>query len=415
VVVLSICILLEYVTIFPFPTEPDFVPAFYHQLGQNSAGTPQKIIDLPLALEPSHNNISMHYQTVHHQAMAGGHFIRKPAGGLEMASFLNRLLSPPLAQAAFEQPDPQTRLSLLNQFGFTKIVARPWLMTGDQSQAQLAYLAAWLGPPQAQGEVSVFEVPQGEATPPGLVGLLEGSGWQVAGDSLHLESPADLLVYLAGDRPQPVNVHLSLSAPTADRYLSVDIDRQPAMRLYLAPERLAYNVPVQLPPGIHRFTFRPEEACQQSCEAVNIDRLALTPLAGGLTSVDFDDQLALIKQELSTTSAKPGQPVLIYLYWQGQEPLPEDYSAFVHLVSSTGQLVTQADYLLGGWLYPTSEWPSNYITGAPTLFFIPPGTPPGEYYLQAGLYQADTGQRLSTAAGSDLKDYAVVSNILVNP
>ena len=77
----------------------------------------------------------------------------------------------------------------------------------------------------------------------------------------------------------------------------------------------------------------------------------------------------------------------------------KDYSAFVHLVSPSGELISQADYLLGGWLYPTSKWPDEYIATTPSLFFVPPAAAPGEYQLRAGVYHADTGERLLTDTG----------------
>lgn len=411
--IISILILLEYVTIFPFPTEPGAIPDFYDQLRQVGQTSPQKIIDLPLRLDPSHNNYAMHYQTVHHQAIAGGHFIRKPAGAGEMTLFLDQLLSPPPAQTVFDFPERPARLALLNYFGFTKVVARTWLMTDEHSKAHLAYLPTWLGQPQPAGEILFFDVPPSQSPSSQLVGLLDGAGWQMEGDFIQLHAPADLLVYLA-DNPSQISLQLSLSASTPDRYLAIDLDDQPAARLYLTQETLNYHLPLYLSAGVHRLTFRPADSCVQNCEIVNFNRIALDRPEIEEPPVTFGHQLSLIQYDLSSTVTSPGQPILIYLYWQNQTSLGNDYSAFVHLVSPTGELISQADYLLGGWFYPTSAWATGYITAVPTLFFVPPNAPAGEYQLLTGLYNSRTGIRLLTESDSGQNDATSLSKIIVN-
>jgi hypothetical protein len=267
-----------------------------------------------------------------------------------------------------------------------------------------------------EGEVSVFEIAQGEDSPRQLTSLLEGDAWQVAEGKLQLQSPADLLVYAYSGESQPVTLQLSLSAPQPDRFLAIDLESRPFIRLYLRQERLDYEVPLSLAPGIHRFTFRPEENCLQDCAPVDISRLAVNhPETDRMAAIPFGKQLSLIKHDLFEASTSPGHPILMFLYWQGHGQLSEDYSAFVHLVSSSGQLITQADYLLGGWLYPTSKWPSDHITAGPTLIFVPAGTPPGEYQIRIGLYRAETGQRLLLNDDFDQQDSVILENIIVNP
>lgn len=416
---LSLLILLEFWTIFPFPTQPDVIPNFYYRLQEEGLARPQRIIDLPLVGDPSYTNTSMHYQTVHHQPIAGGHFMRKPAGASELTGFINQVISPPLDQPAIALPDAAARLGLLNEFGFTKIVVRPELMAGDeQALAQLAYLQSWLGEPGRAGEVVFFEIPPG-GTPPGpITPLLTGSGWQPGGDAarLRLEAPADLLVYLHQPREQPVMLQLAVSALSSDRYLAVQLDARPAFRLYLSQEILNYRIPLFLSPGAHRFTFWPEEACPQQCAPVDFTRIALEPASTSESAAaSFAGQLILLGHELSSETVKSGQPILLFLYWQGQNRMKVDYSVFVHLVAPDGRLAGQADYLLGGWHYPTSSWPESYITAMPSLFFLPPDTSPGAYELRAGIYDAGTGERLWVTEGQDKADSILLSTITVAP
>ncbi len=419
VVMFSGLILLEFLTIFPFPTEPDKVPDFYHRLRAEGLTHPQMIIDLPMRGEPDYNNYSMHYQTVHQQAQSGGHFMRKPPGTSEMSALLYQLLAPPLGQSVLSLPDDNTRLSLLNKFGFTKIIARLWLMEDEAYQSQLAYLSTWLGESHLAGEVAVFEIPQNAAgAPPLITALLDGDGWSPIKDSnqLQLQAPADLLIYVDGDQPQPVTLQLSLSAPEPDRYLAIEFKGQPFSRLYLSQEILTYSLPVTLSPGVHQFTFRPQEACRRDCEPVNFSHMAVNVSDQRVgPSITFADQMMLVNYNISSTTVQSGQPILIYLYWQGQARASSDYSGFVHLVSPSGELISQADYLLGGWLYPTSKWPNRFVAATPSLIFIPPGSSPGEYQLRAGVYDSKTGERLYVSSGAEAQDYVLLSTIVVNP
>ena len=59
---------------------------------------------------------------------------------------------------------------------------------------------------------------------------------------------------------------------------------------------------------------------------------------------------------------------------------------------------------------------AGYLAATPSLFFIPPDTPPGEYQLRGGAYRADTGRRLKTKTGTDpIQDWVVLSTILIEP
>jgi hypothetical protein len=345
--------------------------------------------------------------------------MRKPAGAREMIAFINQLLSPPLSQAVVSQPNPAARLGLLNKFGFTRIIVRTKLLAeAEMGQAQLAYLSGWLGQPEPAGDVVVFDIPPGGASPEAVTALLAGAGWQNSDQSasLRLQAPADMLVYLDERSTPPLGLQLSISAPDPDRYLSIDVDGRPAGRLYLIQDTLNYNVPLPLAPGFHQLTFHPEESCRQSCAPVDFSRLALTeqtsPRAG---PVVFADRLALIDYTISAVTAKPGQPILIYLYWQGQAQPERDYSAFLHLVAPSGDIIGQADYLLGGWLHPTSQWPEGQIFGAPSLIFIPADSPPGGYQLQVGAYDAGTGERLRISSDPNRQESATLSVITIEP
>jgi hypothetical protein len=73
-----------------------------------------------------------------------------------------------------------------------------------------------------------------------------------------------------------------------------------------------------------------------------------------------------------------------------------EYTAFVHVLDSNGQLVAQRDRPPAG--YPTSDWPVGEFVVDRYLVSLPPGLAPGIYTLQTGFYYLPTGERVGEPA-----------------
>jgi hypothetical protein len=84
----------------------------------------------------------------------------------------------------------------------------------------------------------------------------------------------------------------------------------------------------------------------------------------------------------------------VTLYWQADEPIPGDYTVFLHLYAN-GVFLTQADAppLNGDW--PTSAWVPGQPFADVHLFDLPPELPPGPYSLRLGFYDRATTARLA--------------------
>ena len=88
-------------------------------------------------------------------------------------------------------------------------------------------------------------------------------------------------------------------------------------------------------------------------------------------------------------------PLDVRLVWQCVAALPQHYRVFVHLLNAQGQLVAQSDAEPAGWTRPTTGWlPGEFVVDAHQLQ-LPAALAAGSYTLQAGLYDAASGQRLS--------------------
>ncbi len=179
------------------------------------------------------------------------------------------------------------------------------------------------------------------------------------------------------------------------------------------PDRHPLTLPADLPPGRYRLEtgLYHSVTLEPVGERVTLDFLTvggdsrLLPPGGPLAH--FDDGTALYLLGLEG-DMRPGGRAHLKLVWQaGPAGLDADYTVFLHLLDSAGQIARQWDAPpVDGW-YPTSYWdPGEVVTDEHDLDFSPT-LPPGTYHLIAGLYRAD-GSRLSLDNGSDFVEIAPI-------
>ncbi len=98
----------------------------------------------------------------------------------------------------------------------------------------------------------------------------------------------------------------------------------------------------------------------------------------------------------------PGQTLSVTLVWQSAHETDRDYKVFVHLLDDQGHILTQSDAVPDHWTRPTSGWqPGEYVSDIHRLA-LQPNLAEGQYRLLAGMYDAETGQRLRTDSGADV-------------
>ncbi len=126
------------------------------------------------------------------------------------------------------------------------------------------------------------------------------------------------------------------------------------------------------------------------------------------------DRIRLRGYSLLSEDVPSGGIVQITLFWEALDAIPERYKVFAHLLDAGGHVVGQRDAEPGGGASLTTDWKAgdriadNY--GVP----VPPGTPPGEYRLEIGMYRLDDGARLPIAlGGADAGDHLLLDPIRV--
>jgi 4-amino-4-deoxy-L-arabinose transferase-like glycosyltransferase len=115
----------------------------------------------------------------------------------------------------------------------------------------------------------------------------------------------------------------------------------------------------------------------------------------------FQGGLALAGYDLPASTLAPGETLDVTLYWASAGPLPVDYTVFVHLVDSDGQIAAQADSPPRAGRYPTTAWGADERFPDSHTLALPTDLPSGAYTLVVGLYDPSSGARLPLEAGGD--------------
>ncbi len=112
----------------------------------------------------------------------------------------------------------------------------------------------------------------------------------------------------------------------------------------------------------------------------------------------FGPAIRLTGYDLLTTTVTAGEILYLNLYWQATAKPSDDYRAFVHLTDGATILAQQDDN--PACRLPTSVWRVGQRSMGQFRLTIKPNTPPADYPLIIGLYQAKTLTRLTITGGA---------------
>ncbi|MEW5960440.1 MAG: hypothetical protein AB1801_22165 [Chloroflexota bacterium] len=165
----------------------------------------------------------------------------------------------------------------------------------------------------------------------------------------------------------------------------------------LPPGRYWLAVSVFDPASRRRLSLSAGES--DSPDTFFIGPLKVSPPAGPVpavteTGVTFGEVARLAGAALEPPTLHPGQSIQVTLLWETLTTPGVDYTVFVHLLDSGGNLVTGGDTQPVNGVYPTTLWsPGERIVDRHALP-IPATAPAGRYRLAIGLYHQPSGRRL---------------------
>ncbi len=116
----------------------------------------------------------------------------------------------------------------------------------------------------------------------------------------------------------------------------------------------------------------------------------------------FGDSIGLTGVDLGTP--RYGRVLTYTLHWQALAPITQDYTVFAHVVDAAGNLRAQQDTMPHNGQYPTSLWSPGETILDPHILHFPSDLEQGQYTVRVGLYDSQTGQRVSVK--NESRDFA---------
>jgi len=132
---------------------------------------------------------------------------------------------------------------------------------------------------------------------------------------------------------------------------------------------------------------------------------------------NFGDRITLLGYDLEPEVIRPGEKVLLTLYWRAKQSMQHSYAVFAHLLDANSHIVAQHDGLPANWTRPTTGWlPGEVVVDIHSLA-LEIDILPGEYPLEVGLYDAESHVRLPVlnAIGQAVADRMLLAPLSVEP
>ncbi|MCL4863990.1 MAG: hypothetical protein KJZ93_31570, partial [Caldilineaceae bacterium] len=96
--------------------------------------------------------------------------------------------------------------------------------------------------------------------------------------------------------------------------------------------------------------------------------------------------------------ARPGDSLVVTLYYRVAQPTTVNYTRFLHLHSDEHGMAAQQDGIPQNGRNPTWAWQADEVVADTVELSIAQGAPPGVYTLYSGFYTRANGARLPLAA-----------------
>ncbi len=118
---------------------------------------------------------------------------------------------------------------------------------------------------------------------------------------------------------------------------------------------------------------------------------------------NFGQALQLLGYRLPAQPSPVDGGAEITLFWQAMHPLTGDYHLALRIRDAQGFLWGQLDRRPADYLYPTDRWAAGQTVPGHYRIPVLPGTPPGPYWLEVGVYAPGQPEGLDVldAAGAE--------------
>lgn len=209
---------------------------------------------------------------------------------------------------------------------------------------------------------------------------------------------------------QPTTVNAGEQETNADMaQLAAEYDRMwfvPAHRSNWDPEDVAfrwldYHTLLEEETRTGRLTlsaYRPLTTAVEIMAPVSITVTDAIRLEGAYLTIDGRPQALLQSEPIDITG---NSELIVNLIWRAEENIPRDYTVFVHLLGTDGQLIAQHDGVPATGTRATTSWLADELILDKHLIQLPAELSPGQAMLVAGMYDSETKERQIMADGRD--------------
>ncbi|MGQ9627811.1 MAG: hypothetical protein ACUVV0_13015 [Anaerolineae bacterium] len=409
-------LLLEYIAIFPFPTGGQKIPAFYADIAGERED--YAILDLPLESRDTRGvrNRALYYQMFHNHKIVNAYVYRYPFGAWKLIEFLSALAYPLPAKDIVDLPPGLERLRALRALGIKYAVVHK-----DRMLTAKAYdsLHSSLGQPFYEDEqIAAFALPEARDMEVKELALLnEGDNWyslEVIDGKPTRWMSNDALAWFYEAEPSRKRLIFTTLAWGQPK-LEVFINEQLVEKYWISGKQTLVTPPVNLQRGVNKVRFYFPDRClpppkkrgamaeeaTEPCINAWFQEIRFLPAEAKEVQHPFEinlgGEITFLGYDLRPKKLKPGEEMVLILYWRAEKQVENNYVVFIHVVDGEGRKVSQGDGPPLEGVYPTSWWQLGEVVGDRHAFTIPSDLQAGEYELKIGLYRLDTMERLAVA------------------
>lgn len=238
-------------------------------------------------------------------------------------------------------------------------------------------------------------------------------GWSDLPAALRPGERIDVTLYWqgVGDARSDMNLQAVLMGARGEIRLPQSPTRYPASQWAdgeIVRENMRWSVPRDLAGGLYGLALRMGDTQIRlgTLEIAGIPRLFDAPAADRIVQTGLGESFQLYGYTLEIDGV-----VRLEFIWQALAETRTDYTVFVHLVNSSGQIIAQRDTMPVNNTYPTSLWAAGEFVIDSHEFL---DVPPGRYMLRAGLYDQTTGVRLRLKEHPQ-EDFIDLGTVIIEP
>ncbi len=132
-------------------------------------------------------------------------------------------------------------------------------------------------------------------------------------------------------------------------------------------------------------------------------------------NINFGDRMKLVGYDLNGDTWRPGETLVVNLYWEAMEDLDQDYWLYARLVDEKGWELLFRDGCPSGGRYTTDFWKKGDIVPSAHRFRIPDDAPERSYRLMLSMHPFGSLDWLPVldAQGQDSGDIVILALVPV--